>query len=167
MSAHPRTSFSLLLVIAIAIPFAGCQASYPESMPDDFRVSLDATACYGTCPVYSLVVSADGSVAFQGKDFVRAPGHRKTTLASEKLGELYQAVVAADFLGLRDRYEASATDLPSVTTTVVMSGRAKAVYHHGSGCNPDFDPAPVELCQLEALLESIPASRGWISSENE
>jgi len=167
MSAHSRTSFSLLLVIAIAIPYAGCQAHYPESMPDDFRISLDTTTCFGPCPVYSLVVSADGSADFQGKDFVRVPGHHKATVAPEKLSELYQAVVAADFLGLRDRYEASATDLPSMTMTVVMNGRAKAVYHYGSGCNPDFDPAPVALCRLEALLEGIPASRGWISSENE
>jgi hypothetical protein len=96
-------------------------------------------------------------------NFVIEEGPQETSLSPEQVTELFQTVVAADFFGFQDRYEVAATDLPSITTTVIMNGRTKAVYHYGLGCGTDLDLAPPGLCDIEALLESIPASNDWVS----
>jgi hypothetical protein len=144
---------------------AACQALLLETVPADFLVSFERGPCFGTCPVYILTVFADGSAAYNGVSFVAAEGHQNATLSPEQVADLYQAVLAADFFALEDRYEVAATDLPSILTTVTMNGQSKTVYHYGLGCGTDLDLAPPGLCQIEALLENIPESNGWVSSD--
>jgi hypothetical protein len=129
----------------------------------DFLVSLERGPCFGACPVYTVAVSADGSVLYNGIDFVLVEGSQEASLTPEEVSVIFQAVMEADFFVLQDRYEVSASDLPSTTTTVTMNGHTKSVYHYGLGCGTDLDLAPAGLCQLEALMEAIPLSNGWVS----
>jgi len=165
MRPQPRTSLGFPASIAVSLLLAGCQALLPDTVPSDFLVSFERGPCFGTCPVYFLTVAADGTVAYNGLNFVLTKGDQESALSTEQVAELYQAVLAADFFGLEDRYEVAATDLPSIITTVTMDGQAKTVYHYGLGCGTDLDLAPPGLCQVEALLESIAESNGWVSSD--
>jgi len=162
---HAAGALVLLASVAASGFLGGCQAAVPEAVPADFLVSFERGPCFGTCPAYILTVFADGSVAYNGVNFVLAEGNRETTLSPEQLAQLHRAVVQADFFDLDDRYEVAATDLPSILTTVSMNGQTKTIYHYGLGCGSDLDLAPPGLCQVEALLEGIAESNGWVSSE--
>jgi hypothetical protein len=151
-------------MVAVLIVGA-CGPAPATQIPDDFRISLERGPCFGACPIYSLSVSADGSVVYEGTQFVEVEGRQTASLTQAQVRTIVDAVLAIDFFDLDDRYEAQATDLPSMTIEVTMQGEAKNVYHYGLACGSDFDPAPTGLCELEALLEEIPASNGWISSE--
>jgi hypothetical protein len=132
-------------------------------VPADLVVTFERGPCFGACPVYTLTVFADGSVAYNGVAFVLAEGNQQSSLASEEVDHLYQIIVEADFFGLQDRYEVAVSDLPSLLTTVAMDGQAKTVYHYGVGCGTDLDTAPAGLCEVEALLEGIAVSNGWVA----
>lgn len=151
--------------LAGMLVLAGCRSSYPDAVPDDFNAVLERGPCFGACPVYTLDVSADGAVEYNGIRFVEVEGPATASLSQQQLSELYQAVVDADYFGLENRYEVQATDLPSISTTVTMNGQTKSVYHYGLGCGSDLDLAPAGLCEIEALLEAIPVSNGWVSDQ--
>ena len=155
------TSATYLLVVFSIL--SACRPAPSNSIPSDFLVTLERGPCFGTCPVYSLTVSADGRAIFDGIQFVDVQGEQTTTIPTEQVQELVEAILSADFFALQDSYAVSATDLPSITTTVTMQGRTKSVFHYGVGCGTDLDIAPPQLCEIEALLETIPASNGWIS----
>jgi hypothetical protein len=146
----------------VALLLAACGGA-PGSVPSDFVVSFDRGPCFGTCPVYTLTVSANGTVDYNGAYFVLAQGNQTASLTPSEVRKLHQAVLDADFFSMDDRYEVGATDLPSILTTVSMSGQSKSVYHYGLGCGTDLDLAPPGLCHLESLLEAIAVSNGWVS----
>jgi len=163
MKWHSPSSAGLAASVAAAAFLAACQGTYPGAIPADFQITLERGPCFGACPVYSLTVSADGTVQYEGLNFVTVEGNQEASLAADEVEKLFQAVVSADFFALDDSYAVLATDLPSITTTVTVQGRTKSVYHYGLGCGTDLDTAPPQLCALEALLASIPASQGWVS----
>ena len=160
---RPTLRNSLPPSIAAIALLAGCQALLAKPVPTDFLVTFERGPCFGTCPVYILTVSADGTASFNGVSFVQAEGTHSASLSPEEVTELHRAVLDANFFGLEDRYEVGATDLPSILTTVTMDGQIKTVYHYGLGCGTELDSAPSGLCALEALLENIPAANGWVS----
>jgi len=150
--------------LALVAFLSACQNAPATGVPPDFRIDFERGPCFGTCPVYALTVGADGSVVYDGRQFVETQGERTASLTESQLQELVDAVRSTDFFGLADRYTVPATDLPSITLSVTMDGRTKTVDHYGAGCGTDFDTAPPELCDLEERVESIPISYGWLSS---
>lgn len=140
-------------------------------MPSDFSALLARSACRGSCPVYSLKVSANGSVHYNGMRHVLAEGHFQTSISTEEVAELYRVVVENDFFDLKDSYNTEGVlDLPTVTVTITLNGQRKSIDSLGIGCesfsyrgfDPPFEPPPDALCDVEALLDRILTSNGWI-----
>src|SRR6187200_1158641 len=47
------------------------------------EIGLERTACFGKCPIYSVVIKSDGSVQYTGEKFVERLGkHRGKTRGS-------------------------------------------------------------------------------------
>lgn len=155
------TALSVLAGVGIAL--GSCAPAAGGQIPEDFQVLMERGPCFGSCPIFTMTVSADGSVVYDGIRFVEVEGRQTATLSETQVQAIFEAVRAADFFDLDDRYEAQASDLPSITLEVTADGRNQTVYHYGLACEADFDPAPQALCELEALLEQIPASQGWIT----
>src|SRR6059058_5801427 len=59
---------TLLLVSFIGTGNANGKRTVADEIPKDTLITLERTACFGTCPVYKLTISADGKVAFEGKN---------------------------------------------------------------------------------------------------
>ncbi len=156
------------LLAAAILVLAACSLVQPTrvgTVPVDFEVTLARDPCFGTCPVYTLTLTADGAVVYEGIRFVDVEGRQTASLGPQEVRQIAQAVVDAHFFDLEDEYTVQATDLPSITLTITMDGRTKQVYHHGVGCGTELDTAPPGLCALEGLLEGIPVANGWISTE--
>lgn len=164
MTLSRRTSRALAVTTTLAIFLGACAPKEPAGIPADFRIALDRGPCFGTCPVYTITVSADGSLTYDGRQFVDVVGEQTASLQASEVQELVDAVIAADFFSLADTYTVPATDLPSITMVVTLNGRTKSVYHYGLGCGTDLNTAPSRLCDLEARLENIPRSNGWVSN---
>jgi len=74
-------------------PYASSELVSPLteiSMPTDLTeliITLERTRCLGTCPVYKLTISGDGTVVYEGKDFVKVKGMKKSRVSPLKIRE--------------------------------------------------------------------------------
>ena len=45
-----------------------------KKIPTDVLFELKKSGCYGTCPIYSISIDANGNIKYEGKRFVEAIG---------------------------------------------------------------------------------------------
>lgn len=140
--------------------FIGCN-SIKTPVPNNIKevvITLERTACFGICPIYTLTIYGDGRVVYEGIRFVRIEGARTATINEEKVRQLVTEFQSIDYFSLDDSYEElNATDMPSAITSITINGKTKTVRHyHG-----DFS-APEKLTELEDRIDQIVNSDQWI-----
>lgn len=99
--------------------------------PKDFRLVLHRSACYGTCPVYTLTIDANGAVTFDGISDTSVFGPHHRVMTPDDMAQLVRAVTAIHFFTLGNySYGGKCpefwTDNPGVTITVRMDGHENA-----------------------------------------
>lgn len=148
----------LIVLVAAGVATFSFLARETRIPPDaTFEIELERTACFGTCPVYSVTINQDGQVVYSGEAFVQTTGEHHSQISSAKVGELRRAVERIDFFKLKDRYtEMGATDMPSAILQLTLNGRTKIVEHYFG----DFD-APQALFELETEIDRITNSAQW------
>jgi Domain of unknown function (DUF6438) len=134
-----------------------------RASPDGPVITLERTACFGRCPVYSVAVSTDGTVQYEGKAHVAHVGHASTRVEPSQIRALLSEIDQAGYFSLPERYTASepacgryASDSPSVTTSVKLHGATKRVVHD-YGCSN----APGALTVLERRIDDVLGSAQW------
>ena len=119
---------------------------------------MERTACYGTCPVYTLTIYGSGNVIYEGKDFVKTKGSVESTISEEKIGQLVSEFDKVDYFSLNDSYvERVITDAPSAITSIMLGEKTKTIKHYHGDLN-----APEELTELENRIDEIVNSAQWI-----
>ena len=146
----------------------------PEPIPSDTLITLKRGACYGPCPIYKLMISADGTVVYEGQRYVKTAGVAKSRIDQEKLRRLISEFENMDYFSMDDSYGAItlitdssqkrcpefSTDKASATTSIRMNGKSKSVYHY-YGCE-GLDRLK-ELTALENKIDEIANSKQWVS----
>lgn len=123
-----------------------------------FSVTLERTACFGACPMYTVTVDQGGAVTFDGKRFVASTGNHSARVDAQALSRLRQAVEASDFFALKDCYcERNVTDLPSAIVTVNLGDRKKTVRHYAGDRS-----APPALIELQEQIDRLASTERWI-----
>lgn len=159
-----RFPITYLTVSTLALMTAGC-AQHPDTTSENSlaEIRYEVGPCYGTCPVYSVAVEADGTTRFTGE--------RHTAVEGERV----QAGDAATFRSLQERLaamqpdmettqqtldcEPRATDLPNYTVTWINLDGAQAVLEHDTGCHSENGRERTEI------LKSLNAELGienWV-----
>src|SRR5689334_20755172 len=69
----------------------------------NMRVKVEHTACFGTCPVYTLVIDGAGRVEWTGQANVATMGRRVGKVTRRELEELSRRLDRAQFFE-RDNY---------------------------------------------------------------
>jgi hypothetical protein len=126
------------------------------------KIVLERTACFGTCPVYTLSVHSSGLVEFAGESHVKAKGTQTGKISPEDFARLVKKIDEIDFFNLRNRYDGknpdgsgtTVTDLPTRKTSVTRGGETKTVENYFRG--------PPGLSELENLIEELTKSAKWI-----
>lgn len=121
---------------------------------DDVVITLERTPCFGFCPSYFVTVHGNGTVVYEGGDFVEVKGAQRSEIPQEGVQELVDEFYEIGFFSLRDRYEAQVTDLPSQTTSITVDGTTKTVYRYG------FEPE--RLAMLEDKIDEIAGTEKWV-----
>ncbi len=133
----------------------------PTTVP--LLVSLERSACYGICPVYSLTIHKDGAVEYQGGRFVKVKGTASARLSEPSLAELDRAVNNAHLESMAASYEhATITDRATVTVSFVRGGKLSSVRH-----NLGDDSAPRALLDLEQSIDAIVGVEQWTGTAAE
>jgi hypothetical protein len=141
---------------------AGDERAGGES-PDSPVITLERTACFGRCPVYTLAVSADGTVQYEGKAHVAHLGVASAQVEPSRIRALLSELEQAGYFSFAERYLASepacgryVTDSPSVITSVQLQGRIRRIVHD-YGCGN----APGALTVLEQRIDDVLGSARW------
>jgi hypothetical protein len=119
-------------------------------------ITLERTACYGTCPMYKLTITGNGTVLYEGRDFVDVKGEQTSSISPAQVQDLVDAFEQANFLSLRDYTDQKVTDSPSAITSLTINGKTKTVNHYYGD-----DSAPQELTDLESKIDEIVNSKQW------
>ena len=161
-----------MLAAGLLVSAAGCArngaSSSPEKKPSESVaaapvISLERTACFGSCPVYRIQVSASGEVEYEGKAHVRKAGVATAKVTKEQVNELLSQLESAGYFTFAERYTAGepacgryVTDSPTVVTSATIGGRTKTVTHD-YGCSG----APGALTVLERKIDDVLTSGRW------
>ena len=71
-----------------------------QTIPPDTLITLERPGCFLFCPEYTLTISADGLVTYDGKARVRVIGKAQTQISREKVQVLIAAFLKARFFSL-------------------------------------------------------------------
>jgi hypothetical protein len=137
-----------------------------QDIPRDTVIVLERTACYGTCPIYKITISGDGSVVFEGRRFVKKTGTAKAAISQQQVRELLAEFEEIKFFDLRSQYAEREdgckewwTDMPSAITSISSNGKSKSVKHY-YGCQGL--KVLTELQRLEHAIDLAVDSAQWI-----
>jgi hypothetical protein len=124
---------------------------------------LERSPCFGSCPVYTVAVSPDGEVTYQGRAHVRQLGAAEARIPRQQVNGLLNELDRAGFFTFADRYVQGepacgryVSDSPSATTTVTYRGRTKSIVHD-YGCGS----APGALVVLERRVDEVLGTGKW------
>jgi uncharacterized protein DUF6438 len=122
-------------------------------------VTLERGACFGTCPMYKLVIYEDGTVVFSGYRFVGEMGIQIGQIDPEDVKSLVKEIADAGYFDLDDEYtDQSVTDLPTVMISVMGDEGYKEIVHY-LGDNS----APESLTQIEESIDAAVNVSQWIT----
>ena len=150
---------SIVFLALVGVPISGCTSAQSNaSNNQDVVITLERTACFGTCPVYSLTIRGDGTVVYDGKEFVEVKGTTETTISQDQVDQLISEFEKVDYFSLNDNYtERTITDAPTVITSIRLNGKIKTIKHYHGDLS-----APEKLAELEDRIDEIVNSDQWI-----
>jgi hypothetical protein len=140
-------------------------AQAPQNTQTDVLITMQRTACFGTCPVYQLTIYGDGRVVYAGTAYVAVQDSRTAQLTPAQVQQLLAAFEKANFFELKNEYTVNATDLPGVLTSITWNGRNKKVWHYGAIDQSELNPAPAALTELENTIDEIVNAQQWVGRE--
>jgi hypothetical protein len=152
-------------LLSLAIGFGAASAAF--AAPNISAITLERTACYGTCPVYKVTLQSDGTVAYLGTQFVKVLGKRSHRISLNRFRQLARAIQRMNFFALESEYShktnadgsiGTVTDLPSRITTVEAGDQRKTVRNYYGG--------PETLTRLEDLIDQIANSAVWVKGKS-
>ena len=106
-------------------------------------ISLQRTACFGTCPIYKIEIYTDGSGTYTGTRFVENIGVTKFNLSETQLNLILTKAEAIGFTSMKEEYSEPISDLP---TTFIQIKDKKI---------RDYTGAPKTLKNLENLIDQL------------
>lgn len=149
--------------VRIAPPERWSDRSTPFPQPIDrttFRIALQRTVCYGSCPGYKVSISGAGEVQWEGGPHaVAVPGTHHATLPSKSIDDLIDAVRASRILDARDDYHAGWTDNPTYVVSVDINGLHKQVIDYIG----IIVGMPTSIRDLEDTVDRVAGTDKWIA----
>jgi hypothetical protein len=148
---------------------AGLSIEPPERMPSahvaapvlrpesKVTITLRRTACFGTCPEYSVAISTDG-IVFKGTKFVVAPGEHRETVSAEAVRKLAEKYVAEDFYSTDSGYGRMMMDAASSEISIEIDGRKKSMTETGGS----WGGTPAMILDLEDEADAFARTDRWI-----
>lgn len=130
-----------------------------NSKPDNLkvkRIKFGTSGCFGSCPVYDLSITQDGSATYVAKRYNKVQeGTYKDTIAPEALATVIETINYLNLSNLKNEYSVPWTDDQASTLEVTYdSGMVKKISDYGM-------IGTFGLTTLYQQLASFRSSRTW------
>lgn len=130
----------------------------PSVPPDQVRVILERTACYGTCPQYRVELTGSGDALFEGTGNVVVHGKHHYHVDAQKVAALIASARAKDLGSLRPVYKAPVTDMPTQTITLKLGKEVFKVADYQG----EWVGMPRAVTRFEQEVDTAADSSAWI-----
>jgi hypothetical protein len=126
----------------------------PNSVPQDFSLTLERIGCLGECPDYKVTIDADGVVQYEGRAYVMVQRTRSRKMKPADLQKLIAKLEEVKFFEWETK-DCVCVDFPEVHISVTMAGRHNKVLE---GCN-----TPGKILELAKFIDKVSgAKRRWV-----
>jgi hypothetical protein len=166
-------------VIAVLLVASGCGDAQglaepepklvprPAEIDANTVVTLQREGCFGLCPVYSVRIGGDGSVAFTGEQYVKVHGEATGQVPIADVSGLVGAMLDVSYFSLESDggcrpgdHGTSFTDSSGATTSLTWGQQTKAIrVYHGNSCVPRV------LLAIEDLIDEVAGTARWVKCE--
>ena len=150
-----------MLVAVLGLGLAACMTVSTPAPADDVRITLERGVCFGACPDYTVTISGDGQVAYEGRRFVRVTGAQQGTASRRDVADLVTMIERAHFFELNDSYRGHVTDLPTYRVTVTQHGRTKTVVDYAG----EMVSMPHAVREIEQAIDRAANTAQWVQRE--
>jgi hypothetical protein len=167
-----------LCLFFIGAPLLTSFVSATKFPPLDYaklKITLQRSACFGSCPDYIVTISGDGSVVFTTdhrpvdpvagvhREFSRSmgvllPGTHRTKITSEAVKELVQQFRDSRFFDLKNEYRYGATDAPMYVISIETGHGSKRIIDY-IGRQAGM---PAAITALEDAIDKVAGTKRWI-----
>jgi hypothetical protein len=155
----------VLLVFFAILPIGErpqAQVPFPEIHDwNSLRITLSRGACYGRCPIYEIAIHGDGTVLYDGRDYVRTKGKKTLQISHASLVQLVDIFRKVDYFSLADRYVSGVTDNPTYVTSISFDGVSKSVVDY-VGRKAGMPPG---VSDVEAAIDRLSGASQWIGGK--
>jgi hypothetical protein len=133
-----RKGFTLDLFFVVALVVVTGGILHSESPPDleadeDLEISLRKTSCLGNCPSYSVRITGNGSVTYEGLN------KESADISQDKVQRLLDKFYEEDFFKMKESKH-EMTDDSDTVISLEASGYSKSLLYDGaSAFHPDSD----------------------------
>ena len=121
----------------------------------DVKLGLWKGGCFGTCPIYRLTITGDGSVMFEGRKYVKELGARRLQISPEAVRGLVEEFRSVAFFSARDSYPQNIDDAEQMLTLTV-GGQTKTV------TGGSYMGLPEPLLALEKKMNEVAGTQLWV-----
>jgi membrane dipeptidase len=150
-----RGPSTMLFTPPASTALSGAAASTTAGPADTIEITMERTACFGTCPSYKVTIRGDGTVTYVGDQYVRVTGTHSWKIDPAAVTALAHEMQQAGYFDLLDAYEARMTDHPTVWTSLTIGGRTKRI--------KDYVAGPPKLKEIEAKIDEVSGVKSYVS----
>jgi Domain of unknown function (DUF6438) len=132
--------------------FTGLCKNVKAQSKSEIIITIERTACLGSCPIYYAEIYLDGTVVYKGEKFVKVEGEKQYKIPQVRIKMLIEEFQKINYFSLNDKYETdkngmSITDQPTTITSIKLNGKQKKVVNYYG--------APKELEKLENKIDDF------------
>jgi|ERR1700679_3747624 hypothetical protein len=153
-------SFGLFWMSTSAMP--------QDEIPLDTFIVLQSGKCEMGCPVYRIVIFADGDVLFQGRSRVRRTGAALTHIGPDQVQQILEKFKQTGYNHIDDIYGLHGSgctktlhDEPIVILSLSTGGVSKTLTHH-RGCVSEVSK---NLSLLEDSIVELSDTAQWAKAQ--
>lgn len=144
---------SKLVVIIAIFALLSCKSSKTAAVQEAPVITMQKTACFGSCPVYKMEIYEDGKVLLEAEKNLPMEGKYKANMDAERLEKLINAFEESNFFDFQASYTAHITDLPTTYISFDHEGKSKKIM--------DYHGAPEALKALEKEVAVLIDELEW------
>ena len=119
------------------------------------------TACFGTCPSFSVMLFSNGRIFYRGESNVEKIGYFGSTVNSSFIYTLFQEAEKIDFFNLSENYPTDKVELPDLPKTITYLKNGEKEHRI-----VDAYYAPLSLQEFEKYLQQKINDLYWTKIES-
>ncbi len=118
------------------------------------EIIISSSGCYGTCPIFSLLISRNGRVLFFGEEFNLKNGLYSSKIDLKTFEKIENNFKKANIQNLEPFYSADWTDDNTITVSFIRNGKiVKTISDYGNKSPNDFRLAYTNAQYLYQIIK--------------